>query len=62
MQALFNPDVMLETAFNSDNSEQLKALVKSALIELLQERPEESSDLPTELVEELALTKAIEAG
>jgi hypothetical protein len=49
-------------AFNSDNSEQLKALVKSALIKLLQERPEESSDLPTELVEELALAKAIEAG
>lgn len=48
--------------FDWDDSDHLKALVKSALIELLQERPEEIADLLAEILEDLALAKAIEAG
>jgi hypothetical protein len=53
---------MPETTLNSDNPDQLKILVKTVLIELLQERPEEIADLLAEIIEDLALAKAIEAG
>lgn len=46
----------------SPNSEQFKAQIKIALLELLQERPEEITNLLAEIVEDLALAKAIEAG
>jgi hypothetical protein len=48
---------MLET-----QPDQLKALIKATLIELLQERPEEIADLLAEIMEDIALAKAIEAG
>ncbi|NJO78785.1 MAG: hypothetical protein HC827_09810 [Cyanobacteria bacterium RM1_2_2] len=48
---------MLET-----HPDQLKALIKATLIELLQERPEEIADLLVEIMEDIALAKAIEVG
>ncbi|XPM60887.2 MAG: hypothetical protein EDM05_028545 [Leptolyngbya sp. IPPAS B-1204] len=42
--------------------DQLKALIKTVLIELLQERPEEIADLFAEIMEDIALAKAIEDG
>lgn len=42
--------------------DQLKALIKATLIELLQERPEEIADLLAEIIEDIALAKAIEVG
>lgn len=42
--------------------DQLKALIKTVLIELLQECPEEIADLFAEIMEDIALAKAIEDG
>ncbi len=40
----------------------LKQLLKSAIVELLQEQKEVFSDLLTEVIEDIALAKAIEEG
>ncbi len=44
------------------NAEQLKRLLKAALIEILQEQKEVFTDLIIEAMEDIALVKAIEGG
>ncbi len=44
------------------NSEQLKVLVKSAIVELLQENRQEVSDLLADIIEDIAMERAIEEG
>jgi hypothetical protein len=44
------------------NAEQLKTLLKVALIEILQEQKEVFTDLIIEAMEDIALAKAIEEG
>lgn len=46
---------------NLDESK-LKALLKTAIIEVLQEQKEVFSDLLAEIIEDIALEKAIEEG
>ena len=44
------------------NAEQLKTLLKVAIIEILQEQKEVFTDLIVEAMEDIALVKAIEEG
>lgn len=44
------------------NAEQLKTLLKVAIIEILQEQKEVFTDLIIEVMEDIALAKAIEEG
>jgi hypothetical protein len=44
------------------NSEQLKAVVKSAIVELFQENRQEMSALLAEIIEDIAMESAIEEG
>ncbi|MBW4444589.1 MAG: hypothetical protein KME10_25980 [Plectolyngbya sp. WJT66-NPBG17] len=44
------------------NSEQLKAVLKSAIVELLHENRQEVSDLLAEIIEDVAMERAIEEG
>ena len=44
------------------NAEQLKTLLKAALIEILKEQKEVFTDLIIEAMEDIALAKAIEEG
>lgn len=44
------------------NSEQLKAVLKSAIVELLHENRREVSDLLAEIIEDIAMERAIEEG
>jgi hypothetical protein len=50
---------MSETTLNPS---QLKELIKTAIVELLQEQQEVFSDILVEAMEEVALVKAIEEG
>lgn len=50
---------MSETALNPD---QLKEIVKTAIVELLQDNREEVSDFLTDIIEDIALTQAITEG
>ena len=52
---------MVQVTINLDE-EQLRALFKQALIELLQERHDSLYDLLVEVMEEVALVKAIQEG
>lgn len=44
------------------DSEQLKAVLKSAIVELLHENRQEISDLLAEIIEDIAMERAIEEG
>ena len=44
------------------NPEQLKELLKSAIVELLRDNREEFSELLTEVIEDIAMERAIEEG
>ena len=44
------------------NSSQLKELIKAAIVEILQEQKEVFTDLIAEVMEDIALAKAIEEG
>jgi len=44
------------------NSEQLKAVLKSAIVELLQENRQEVSELLAEIIEDIAMERPIEEG
>ena len=44
------------------NAEQLKTLLKTAIVEILQEQKEVFTDLIIEAMEDIALAKAIEEG
>jgi hypothetical protein len=44
------------------NAEQLKTLLKAAIVEILQEQKEVFTDLIIEAMEDIALAKAIEEG
>jgi hypothetical protein len=44
------------------NSEQLKAILKSAIVELLHENRQEVSDLLAEIIEDIAMERAIAEG
>lgn len=50
---------MSETALNPD---QLKEIVKTAIVELLQDNQEEVSDFLTDIIEDIALMQAITEG
>lgn len=50
---------MSETILNPD---QLKEIVKTAIVELLQDNREEVSDFLTDIIEDIALTQAITEG
>lgn len=50
---------MSETTLNTN---ELKELLKIAIVEILQEQKEIFTDIITEAMEDLALVKAIEAG
>lgn len=50
---------MSEISFNSD---QLKAVLKSAIVELFHENRQEISDLLAEIIEDIAMERAIEEG
>lgn len=50
---------MSETALNP---EQLKELLKSAIVELLRDNREEFSELLAEVIEDMAMERAIEEG
>ncbi len=47
---------------NTLNSSQLKELIKAAIVEILQEQKEVFTDLIAEVMEDIALVKAIEEG
>ncbi len=47
---------------NTLDSSHLKELIKAAIVEILQEQKEVFTDLITEVMEDIALAKAIEAG
>jgi hypothetical protein len=44
------------------NTEQLKEILKSAIVELLRENREEVSDLLVEIIEDVAIERAIAEG
>lgn len=44
------------------NSDQLKAVLKSAIVELIHENRQEISDLLAEIIEDIAMERAIEEG
>ena len=44
------------------NTEQLKEILKSAIVELLRENREEVSDLLVEIIEDVAMERAIAEG
>lgn len=44
------------------DSDQLKAVLKSAIVELLQENRQEISDLLAEIIEDIAMERAIAEG
>ncbi len=50
---------MSETTLNTD---QLKELLKTAIVEILQEQKEVFTDIIVEAMEDIALVKAIEEG
>ena len=47
---------------NTLNTNQLKELIKTAIIEILQEQKEVFTDIIVEAMEDIALVKAIEEG
>jgi hypothetical protein len=61
-----NPEVMSrgENTMSETplNASQLKELIKTAIVELLQEQKEAFTDIVVEAIEDIALAKAIEEG
>lgn len=47
---------------NTLNTNQLKELIKTAIVEILQEQKEVFTDIVVEAMEDIALVKAIEEG
>ncbi len=51
-----------ETAKDSIDEVELKALLKAALVELIEERPEALKEILAEVIEDMGLVRAIEEG